>query len=421
MEAKEVADITYQVTTCCCDPVKDTTDEVCSARCGKVVQALLIVVSLGIGIFDSYTDWSVWIGISQHGFGLLQLPDVFLYTWLAFTIIGSLLIVVSFITDVIDLVSNRSTCSSDHGRTLGFNSLTCSEVFSFIILLLEDMPILTLTCTYVMFQEFICVGFDPSSAAGSVGQYRDLFISAVVSTAAIVYRLGRSFYRICYSYGHCRCCCQAPPKNQRLCPKGSCIRKCCIVPYSIGLCGLLFFSVLAVAAVALAGSVLSFIPGDPVFGGTASSLSLRPSVDWNITHSPPVASNSSTLGDVERLIENGHLRVTEAFHRNLDETTYCLAYFEFHPKEIVFNIANIDRQRSINALCLCNPDSTPCDRYYENIFIGVFNETLDARSAAAIGIGRIPCPLPPKLLRRNRDLHVNCNCNFSDIVEHWVL
>lgn len=416
MDSKDIAAITTEVSKCCCDPAKDCTSEVCSGRCGKVVQGVLILVSLCIGIFDSYTDWNIWVNLNRSGLGLLQASDYFVYPWLAFTIMGTLLVVVSLVVDVLDLVCNLKMCSSGDGWTWGFNSLTCGEVLSFLNLLLEDLPILALTCTYVMIRQFLCLGLNPSIDANDyVSEYRDLFISGVVSTAAIIYRTGRSFYRLCYSYGLCRCC-PALDSKEKLCPVKSCARYCCVVPYGISLCCQIFVIILLFFAIGFFVSFLRMVPG--AFSGSAPSPAGTPPIDWNITHSHPVASNSNVIGSVRLLIQNGHLSVTEAFHRNLDETTYCLAYFEFHSKEIVFNVANIDRQHSIHQPCLCNPDSTPCDRYYENIFIGAhlpnrYNYTLEDYAFL--------CPLPVKPLRRNSNLHVNCNCDFSDAVEHLVL
>lgn len=50
--------------------------------------------------------------------------------------------------------------------------------------MLEDVPIFTLTCTYVLFRQTFCAGFDPSlDAVTSALEYRDLFISGVLTTA----------------------------------------------------------------------------------------------------------------------------------------------------------------------------------------------------------------------------------------------
>lgn len=412
MTTEEIFEPTYKALTCCFVPTEDGGNEIPSGRGGKVVQAVLMFISLGIAIFDSYTDWNVWVGLNNHGFGLLQAPNYLLYAWLAFTIMGTLLTVISFSIDVIDLVSGRNMCCK-----CGFNSLTCAEVLSFFNLVLEDLPILALTCAYVLFRQLFCAGFDPSITADLyLIEYRDLYISGVITCAAIIYRTVRSFYRVCYSYGCC--CCKAPKADQKLCPQDSCARKCCIVPFGLFLCVLVLLSIAAVIGVGFTTDIMRQLG---VFGGIENPIGVT--TNWNITHSPPVASNSSTIGDVRMLIEDGHLSVTEAFHTShtrLDEATYCLAYFEFHSREIAFNVANIDKQHSINEVCLCNRDSTPCDRYYENIFIGT-------RYSSDVNITSLQdrihqyCPLPVKPLRRNRELQVNCNCNFSATVEHLIL
>lgn len=427
MTAREIFDHTYKALTCCCDPIKDCITE-CSGRGGKVAQAVLMFISLGVAVFDSYTDWSVWVGLNNYGFGLLQAPDYFLYAWLAFTIMGTLLTVISFSIDVIDLVSGWNIC--------GFNSLNCAEVLSFFNLVLEDLPILTLTCAYVLLRQQICAGFDPT-ITGDVylSEYRDLYICGVITCAAIIYRTVRSFYRLCYSHGCC--CCEAPDASQKLCPQDSCARTCCIIPFALFLCVLVKLSMTAVTI----GIAITYIMS--TIGAFSGRIPSAITTNWTITHSPPVASNSSTIGDVRLLIEDGHLSVTEAFHTRLDEATYCLAYFEFHSREIVFNVANIDKQHSINEACLCNRDSTPCDHYYENIFIGTLcnrdsDSTLCDRYHENISFGarysydvhiislqdmiqHNSCLLPVKPLRRDRELQVNCNCSFPATVEHLVL
>ena len=408
MADKEAIAITRQVATCCCDPAKDA-----SEKCGKVVQVVVMFISVCLGILDCYTDWNVWVGVNQNGFGLLQAPEGFVYTWLAFTIMGTILMIVSLIIDVIDLASNGNMCSSGDGWTCGFNSLTCAEVLTFLNIYLEDLPILILTFTYVLSRQISCRGY---FIGNHVSEYRDIFISAVLSTAAILYRTGRSFYRLCYSYGHC--CCPSREEKQRLCPTKSCARYCCIVPFGLALFCQVFLILIEIIVIALLALLL--LPQTTIVAPTSFGA-------WNIIHPPPVASNNRTLSSVRPLIENGHLSVTEAFHRNLRETTYCLTYFELHSEEIVFNVAYITRQQgtglSINEPCLCDTDSTPCDQYYENIFIGArIRSSISRHNFTDIRLSeQSSCPLPVKTLQRNRNLHVKCNCDFSDTVEHQLV
>lgn len=420
MTDTDVNALVSPVSSLVCEVAQDGSNDGVPGICGKIVQVVLTFVSLGIGVFDSYTDWNVWVEFNRRGFVLLQAPDIFVYTWLAFTIMGTLLLVISLLIDIIAWGSSGTVCYGGfENHHLGLNSLTWAEILSFLNIMLEDLPILTLTFTYVLLRQQFCAGFDPSEDAGSYAVvYRDLFISGVITATAILYRTGRSFYRVCYSYNGC-CCCKIPEKEQKLCPKGTCMR-CCIVPYGIGLCGLVLLSMCALVAVGLGTAYLA-----PLQGILNDNALTQPDIgiirmhgsDWNIARKQPFAGDSSILGNnVQMLIEDGHQSVIEAFHGNSHNTTYCLSYFEFHSKEISFNIANIDRMPSFNETCHCNRDSTQCDRYYENIFIAanVSNVLQDIQTLLQ------GCPLPVKPIQRNRDLHVNCSCNLYT-VEHWVL
>ena len=76
-----------------------------------------------------------------------------------------------------------------------------------------------LTCIYVVIWQVICVGVDPSQKPESyTTDYRDLYISAVVTTAVIIYRTFRSIL----GYSHDCCYCPAPPKEEKLCSPECC-------------------------------------------------------------------------------------------------------------------------------------------------------------------------------------------------------
>ena len=62
------------------------------------------------------------------------------------------------------------------------------NILAFMNTTFEDVPLLILTCIYVVVQQVICVGVDPSQKPESYTMdYRDLYISAVVTTAVIIY------------------------------------------------------------------------------------------------------------------------------------------------------------------------------------------------------------------------------------------
>ena len=439
MEAKEIADTTFQVVSCCCEPAKDCADH--NKRCGKGVHFVFLVMSLVFGIFDTVTDWIAWASLKSDNYGLVEASDALVYTWLGFTIIGTVLLIISLITDVMYLFFDI--------QIGGWNSLTVSEFQSFLNLVLEDLPILTLTCVYFVFRHS-CHIFDPSfNIQRYASTSTDLFVSGVITYAAILYRTFRTCFRICYSSGRCcgcccECCCPGLPKYEKLCQPKSCARYICVVPYA---CLIVLQTIFVIFA--LLGVIFAAITFSSVFSGEilVNPGSLR-GINWNITRSYTVTtgnnitslnatSNNVTvfsdtvttsniitvLSDTEPLVTNGSLFATEAFHRNVNMTTYCLAYFELHRKKFIFNVAHINNQHSDQNSCVCHPGSTPCDRYYENLMITANFERSyhrDVVHSIEEYKGVWFCPFPLKSLQRDRNLQVNCNCNFSNTVEHWV-
>ena len=113
-------------------------------------------------------------------------------------------------------------------------------------------------------------------------------------------------------------------------------------------------------------------------------------------------------------MRDGSLSVTEVFQNDLNQTTYCFVYFAFQRSEIVFNVARIIEEHSDQQSCVCNPDSTPCDRYYENLFISLGSTNLNGTILFENILRDLfpSCPLSLKPIHCDRKLHVNCNCSF---------
>ena len=447
MNGKEIADTTFTVVRCCFDPACDCVDVATSQKSSKGLQIVILVISFCFGTIDSVTDWIAWESVRNDNYGLLEASDILLYIWLGCTIMGTVLLIVSLITDVIYLCYNIEIA--------GWNSLTFSEFQSFLNLVLEDLPILTLTCIYVVFRNH-CQAYDPSlDAQKTLSSFRELFISGIITYAAIIYRMCRSFYRMCYSSGRCcgyQWCCPDLPESEKLCPKNTCAHFSCIIPYFCFILCQMLFVFLAIGAIVITVITLS---GIGVFSGRTDALVSRVT-NWNITRSTQVttgnnvtvfsdpnttnnnvtvlngtSNNVTVLSDpdttsmivtvlsgTEPLARNGSLFVTEAFHGDMNTTTYCLAYFELQPKKIVFNVAHINKHLSGAQSCICDSDSTPCDRFYENLIIGRVNFRRGTVSNIERSRKGSICLFPAKPLQRDRNLHVNCNCDFSHTVEN---
>ena len=400
-------EIVLSAVSFCCEPIKDCSDEFCC----KVGQIVILAASIAFGLFDTVTDWIAWASLRSDNYGLLEASDALIYVWLGFSIVGTVLLAISIITDLINLRYNITFG--------GWNPMTFSEFQSFLNLMLEDLPIIILTCIYIVSRN-VCQQFDPSLDTGRVSSsYRELFISILFTLAAVIYRTCRSFGRLCYSRGKfcgCQWCCEGLAESERVCPSDTCAGSNCEKPYACFLMLQLFLVFTGTLMLALAAVSVFTVFG---FGS--------PAINWNITRSDPVATgNNATvvtvLSDTKMLVRNGSLSITEVFHEDLGMTTYCLAHFELQPQRIVFNIAHINMQNFNSQICNCNFDSTSCERFYKHLSItGLypvypnFFKHLGIEAAKARSI----CSLPVKPLQRDRSLNT-CNCDFSNIVEHRV-
>ena len=123
----------------------------------------------------------------------------------------------------------------------------------------------------------------------------------------------------------------------------------------------------------------------------------------------------SVVSGTAVLLRNGSLSVTEVFRTDLNQTTYCFVYFAFQRSEIVFNVAHISEQHSARQSCVCNHDSTPCDQYYENLFISLGSKNSNGTILFENVLRDLfpSCPLSLKPIHRDRNLQVKCNCNFK--------
>lgn len=366
----------------------------------------LLILTIVVGIFDTITDWIAWTSLR---YSLLKVPDALQYVWLGSTIAGTVLLVIVSTKDVIYYLNRYSVSSwvQNHGWIQNCGWIL-SEFLLFLNLILEDLPILVMTYIYVIIQT-ICQQFDQTLDADNFYKgYLGLFSSALLTCLAIASRTFTCF-RMCFTRGCCQCCCPHLSKKVKLCLQKTCLKCYLTVFFCLYL---LFFGIF------LAAPFFAFFIQLGILGNNT--------VDWNIAHSDLVASGNNRgmmLSDTETLVKNGSLFVTEAFHRNSTMTTYCLAYFELQPLRIAFNVAHINPYNSTS--CVCNADSTPCDHYYEGLVItGLYPVSANRSEYLSIedAINKTSCPLPAKLLQRDRKLHVNCNthCDFSHTIHHLV-
>ena len=223
-----------------------------------LIRIILYLVSTGLGIFDTYTDWELVLQFQRNGFNhpLLGLDLNWLRAWYFFAILGTIFTVLSVSNESIDIfyslwlfcqkyccklcrhyrkmnkVKKASTKVSfemmeskpasetekerdkeeknmeeDEAVVItdacrccyqcGWNFTTRGETLGKFSLWLQDVPMLTLAVLFA-FSQTTCKLPEMKDVSG------DLFnvgVSALASTAAVAFRLTRSMLRLCASVG----------------------------------------------------------------------------------------------------------------------------------------------------------------------------------------------------------------------------
>ena len=257
-----------------------------------IVQLVIFLISTGLAVFDTYTDWEVVLNFKETGFNNPLLPPNvhWLRAWILFASIGTFLTFISFTHDGVDLLylmykSCQKHCckSSSHGMyeatnpstkirqvemeerftrkekakkkeaaeedeeeheiddpctccyRCGWNGTTRNETLGAITLWFQNGPMLTLAILYA-FTQTTCKTPEPRDASPV---YLDVGISASAALAATTWRLIRSFTRlfisVCVRMKHGkwgkRC---LPHRKDSAYPPDTCAQ-CCIIPFYIGL------------------------------------------------------------------------------------------------------------------------------------------------------------------------------------------
>ena len=246
-------------------------------------------------MFDTYSDWVVVFNFRDEGFNNPLLPHNihWLRAWFLFASIGTFLTAISVLHDAIDLLySAYKSCqkhcckSSSKGQyratnpmvkqqsfemkdknpkkgkvdkdeeddddiddpckccyRCGWNGTTRNETLGAITLWFQDVPMLTIAILYA-FSQTTCKTPDPRDVTPFL---QDIGISATAAVAASLWRLLRSFARLCSSVSvrmETDCCSKKcfPKKSEAAYPPDTCAQ-CCIIPFYVGLifqCFLIF-------------------------------------------------------------------------------------------------------------------------------------------------------------------------------------
>jgi hypothetical protein len=187
------------------------------------IRIFLLLLNIGLSIFDCWSDWNVWSAVKNGGLNhpLLELPVVWIWLWLGFTVLGTVTAVVVILNEIAELIVLFNTAIQHHRHKddsprgvrntcfncwddSGFNYITRSEWLSLINLISEDFPLLILTLlldgiSYSCYHPML-MGSDSSQISKSV------LISSLASLADIGWCLVRLVVRIIFTNTRCREC-----------------------------------------------------------------------------------------------------------------------------------------------------------------------------------------------------------------------
>ena len=345
------------------------------------LQTFLFIISTGIAIFDTYTDWVVVLDFKEEGFKNPLLPhnSDWLYAWLVFASIGTFLTVVSFLHDGMSLLHDCRTCcnkrpnnSYDLGRCTaatnrmamqmeleidedddkiddcykccyrcGWNSVTRTETLGALTLWFQDVPMLTLAILFA-FSQTTCKTPEKRDVTPFL---QDVGISIAVATAATLWRLLRSLVRLWRSImvrinPKCCCCCCLPKKGDAAYPPDTCAQ-CCIVPYHLGL----LMQCIAIALGAYGSYIIwANFAALKAGGNFDDSLGIyRISVYnddyrlFNVSDMIPVNGTSrGTFTNLELIPAEEYLGAAAAAELTVDPDIYCLSEFEYRSEKFQF-------------------------------------------------------------------------------------
>ncbi len=154
-----------------------------------IIQFIAFLISTGLAVFDTYTDWQVVLNFRDNGFNnpLLPRDDVWLITWLTFAGIGTLLTVFSILHELISLLCTYGCADDEDERDAlnccfkrGWNAATRNETLSALTLWFQELPILVLSVLFV-YTQFSCKSPQPIDLTAD---FLDVCISVTVAYAA---------------------------------------------------------------------------------------------------------------------------------------------------------------------------------------------------------------------------------------------
>ena len=387
-----------------------------------VLQTFLFLISTGIAVYDSYTDWEVVLNFQQVGFNnpLLPRSNHWLRAWYLFAVIGTFLTVISVLHNALDLLyttcerCKKRCCNSEsrkkHGSyklkkigeksgakdneedidddeeieapcnpcyRCGCNNTTRSETLSAFTLWFQDVPMMTLAVLYA-FSQTTCKTPEFKDVTPFL---LDIGISVSVATVASIWRLLRSFARFFSSIiartdlekriKKLKC---LPKKGETVYPPDTRLQLC-LIPFLFGLF-MQFFAIVAAVSVTIRIWV-----SYSQLGNFDDSLGIyRLSID-------PQASTVLFKISGNIIPPNGTFVNLEKIPRNdleiIGQDIFCLSEFEYRSDEfqIFFNAIELIVVSDDGTFCKTHvgPELTNfCVPFYSYLYYASINPTSGA-------------------------------------------
>ncbi len=355
-----------------------------------VLTILGFAVHTSITVWDLYADWRVWVDFERDGISdsaLLPPSTSWMDFWLAFTVTGTFLALVSFLTGVVSVVlAVRGLLGKKPvtepvwcGCIFGCSSTTREEILSFLYLLLEDTPLLILAYFYYIVQK----------DCKELNNINMVLLSEASTTLSIGWRIMRLIFRAMRRFGLCCDFCYSSHDRNDTGPEELCpcegdkkAPKACRYAIAPGLCGL--------------DAVLKFVvfvAGFVAIGLTISILDESADDNVKVLRSSP----RTDLVNVSEVVERGIVSFIEAFaleaaspNATPSDLTVCriVFYYDSHSHEVLHNFALVDLGAT-SSDCNCTENHDLCRPFYDDLFYG-FTETLEVNSPDDSDIGFRP-------------------------------
>ena len=365
VDAREVADYMSTATGLCLEFSGFTPSWV-------ILQTFLFLVSTGIAVYNTYTDWEVVLNFQQVGFNNPLLPRSihWLRAWYLFAAIGTFLTVISVLHDALDLLyttcktCKKRCCNSEAKKKeesyemdllgkikdddeeiddpckpcyrCGYNNTTRSETLSAFTLWFQDVPMMTLAVLYA-FSQTTCKTPESKDVTPFL---LDIGISVSVATAASIWRLLRSFARLYSSIavrvdpkGCFKKC--LPKKGEAAYPPKTCAQ-ICLIPFYIGLLTQIFAIIAAASVTTSIWLNYALLKSGENFDDSLGiyRLSINPPDTLLFNISGTIIPPNGTFLNLEKIPRNNLDR---------DEDIFCLSEFEYRSDEfqIFFNAIEV--------------------------------------------------------------------------------